>query len=84
MSPEDKKHLQRIKTFEVREDVPSDLRVAIQTFIQQAVIVGENDLDYMPPEYMENLIKSFAKYPEYSIFLLDMIEILERNDLLDK
>ena len=33
----------------------------------------EYELDYMPSEYMASLLESFAKYPEYSIILLDMI-----------
>ena len=40
MSPEEREQLLRMKTLKVREDIPDDLRVAIQSFIQQAVIVG--------------------------------------------
>jgi len=31
---------------------------------------------------MENLIKAFAKYPEYNSFTLDVIETLKRNDIM--
>ena len=83
MSPEDKKHLQRMKTLKVREDIPKDLGVAIKTFMQQAIIIGEYELDHMPMEYMENLLVSFAKYPEYATTFMDMIEILERNEIIE-
>ena len=83
MSPEDKKHLQRMKTLKVREDIPKDLGVAIETFMQQAVIIGEYELDHMPMEYMENLLVSFAKYPEYATTFMDMIEILEKNEIIE-
>ena len=83
MSPEDKKHLQRMKTLKVREDIPKDLGVAIEAFMQQAVIIGDYELDHMPMEYMENLLKSFAKYPEYATTFMDMIEILERNEIIE-
>ena len=83
MSPEDKKHLQRMKTLKVREDIPKDLGVAIEAFIQQAVIIGDYELDHMPMEYMENLLKSFAKYPEYCETFMDMVKILEENELVE-
>ena len=83
MSPEDKKHLQRMKTLKVREDIPKDLGVAIEAFIQQAVIIGDYELDHMPMEYMENLLKSFAKYPEYATTFMDMVEILKRNEIIE-
>ena len=83
MLPEDKKSLQRMKTLKVREDIPKDLGVAIEAFMQQAVIIGEYELDHMPMEYMENLLKSFAKYPEYATTFMDMVEILERNEIIE-
>ena len=83
MSPEDKKHLQRMKTLAVRDNIPYDLRIAIESFMKQAVIIGENDLDYMPVEYMENLLKTFEKYPEYATTFMDMVEILERNEIIE-
>ena len=53
MSPEEKEQLELFKNFTVREGTPKDLTKAIQTFIQQAIIIGEYELDAMPPEYME-------------------------------
>jgi len=82
MLPEDKKHLQRMKTLKVREDIPKDLGVAIEAFMQQAIIIGEYELDHMPMEYMENLLKAFAKYPEYCETFMDMVEILERDNII--
>ena len=83
MLPEDKKSLQRMKTLKVREDIPKDLGVAIEAFMQQAIIIGEYELDHMPVEYMENLLKTFAKYPEYATTFMDMIEILEKNEIIE-
>ena len=83
MLSEDKKSLERIKTLKVREDIPKDLGVAIEAFMQQAVIIGEYELDHMPMEYMENLLKAFAKYPEYCETFMDMVEILERDNIIE-
>ena len=45
MLTEDKKKLKHFKKIKVRPGTPKDLSEAIETFIQQAVIVGEYDLD---------------------------------------
>ena len=82
MSPEQKAELERMKMFKVTEGTPEDLTKAIQPFIQQAIIIGEHELDAMPPEYMENLLDVMAKYPEYNKVTLDLIKILKSNDII--
>jgi hypothetical protein len=84
MLPEDlKRDIQRIKNLKVIDGVPKDLKVAIQTFIEQAVIIGEYELETMPPEYLNNLLKVMSKYPEYNILLSQLIEILNKNELIE-
>ena len=83
MSPDQKQDLERMKNLKVREDIPEDLRIAIKSFIEQAVIVGEYELDHMPMEYMENLLKTVAKYPEHSLLLMELIKILKENEIID-
>jgi len=83
MSPEQKEDLKRVKNFKIRKDIPDDLRIAIKSFLNQAVIVGEYELDHMPSEYMENLLRTLAKYPEHSVLLMDLISILRKNEIID-
>ena len=83
MLPKEKEQLKRMKTLHVRDDIPKDLSIAIETFIKQAIIIGEYELDYMPSEYMESLLKTFAKYPEYCETFMDMVKILEENELIE-
>ena len=59
---------------EPREDLPEDLKVAIKTFMEQAVIMEEYNTDYINGEYMANLINAFSKYPEYSLFTYDLVK----------
>ena len=82
MLTEDKKKLKHFIKIKVRPGTPKDLSEAIETFIQQAVIVGEYDLDSMPPEYMENLLRVMSKYPEYNNVTLELIEILKSGDII--
>ena len=85
MSPEEiKKDLLRMKGLKVNPNTPKDLAIAIQTFIEQAVIVGEYDLDTMPSEYVNNLLKAFSKYPQYKDLMDDLINILNRYDAIDR
>ena len=61
---------------EPREDLPEDLKIAIRTFMEQAVIMEEYDTDYINGEYMVNLIESFSKYPEYSLFTYELVKTI--------
>ena len=66
--------LKKFKTYKVRTDIPEDLQIAIQTFIEATVMVGENNLDHMPGEYLANLMMALDKYPEYSDTLVEIIK----------
>tara|TARA_B100002019_G_scaffold225569_1_gene198583 strand:- start:46 stop:294 length:249 start_codon:yes stop_codon:yes gene_type:complete len=72
----DKVHdeLKRFKKFKVRDDIPKDLQVAVQTFVAATVMVGENNLDSMPGEYLANLMEVMDKYPEYHGVLKSIVE----------
>ena len=83
MSPEDRERLKHFKKIGVKDYVPEDLARAIETFLQQAIIIGEYELDAMPPEYMENLLEVMSKYPEYNKVTLDLIEILKKGDIIE-
>ena len=83
MSPEDREKLKHFKTIGVQEHVTEDLAAAINTFLAQAIIIGEYELDAMPPEYMENLLKVMSKYPEYNKVTLDLIEILKKGGIIE-
>ena len=79
-----RKDLTRMKGLKINPNTPEDLAVAIKTFIQQAVIVGEYNLDTMPGEYVEKLITAFSKYPQYKDLMDDLINILNRYDAIDR
>ena len=83
MSPQDREKLKHFKTIGVQEHVPEDLAAAINTFLAQAIIIGEYELDAMPPEYMENLLKVMSKYPEYNKVTLDLMEILKKGGIIE-
>jgi hypothetical protein len=83
MSKKVNRDLLRFKNIKILDGkVPEDLRKAVEAFLEQAVIIGEYDLDFMPEEYLENLLIVMAKYPEYNKLLMDLIRILNRDDIM--
>lgn len=83
MSKKVNKDLLKFKNMKILDGkVPEDLRKAVEAFLEQAVIIGEYDLDFMPEEYLENLLIVMAKYPEYNKLLMDLIRILNRDDIM--
>lgn len=67
------KNLVRFKRYKVRTDIPKDLQIAIQTFVEATIMVGEQNLDHMPGEYLANLMLTLMKYPEYKDVLTEII-----------
>ena len=68
--------IDRVKNKEVVKGLPKDLESAIQTFINQAIIVYNEDLDFMPHEYVVNLLTTLNKYPEHRPLLFDLLKIM--------
>ena len=64
-----------------RPDLPKDLQIAIETFMEQVVIMEEYNTDFINGEYMANLINTFSKYPEYSLFTYELVETLLKKNL---
>ena len=79
MTEEQRQQLIRLKTMKASDRVPMDLQLAINTFIEQARIIGEYELDSMPPEYVNNLIDALTKYPEFDFLTKELLEILNKE-----
>ena len=79
MNSEQLEELKRMKTLKSSPRLPMDLQTAVNTFIKQATIIGEYELDSMPPEYVNNLIDVLTKYPEYDFLTKELLEILENE-----
>ena len=56
--------------------MPEDIKIAIESFIASTIMVEENDLDYVPNEYVINLLETIKKHKEYNSLYLELIEIL--------
>ena len=76
MDTSSKEYLEHIKKLEPQTWLPEDIQIAIESFIASAIMVEENDLDYVPSEYIINLLETIKKHKEYNSLYLELIEIL--------
>ena len=60
----------------LEEDMPHDLKVAIEAVVTQASIMEEYDLEEMPLEYAQNLIDMSEKYPEYEELVDNLVDAI--------
>tara|TARA_B100000902_G_scaffold364849_1_gene385179 strand:- start:550 stop:804 length:255 start_codon:yes stop_codon:yes gene_type:complete len=79
VTEEQKQELIKLKTMKASNRIPMDLQTAINTFIEQARIIGQYELDSMPPEYVNNLIDALTKYPQFDWLTKDLLQILENE-----
>ena len=64
----------------IKGEHPEEIMVAIDTFFHVGKMLMDNpELNTVPPEYVENLLKALAKYPRYNELTLDLIRIINRG-----
>jgi hypothetical protein len=61
----------------IEKDVPPNIRLAIETFIEGAKMMEEYKLDFMPTEYLANLLEALSTHPEHQEVLLELMDIIE-------
>ena len=61
----------------IEKDVPPNIRLAIETFIEGARMVDEYKLDFMPTEYLANLLEALSTHPEHQEILLELMAVIE-------
>ena len=61
----------------IEKDVPPNIRLAIETFIEGAKMMEEYKLDFMPTEYLANLLEALSTHPEHQKILLELMDIIE-------
>ena len=59
---------------------PDEIQNAIKSFLDFSLILTEYpDIQHIPPEVVENLLKTLSKYPEYNRLTLELIDILNQQ-----
>jgi|TARA_B100000287_G_scaffold30295_1_gene28462 hypothetical protein len=75
MTKEDKV-MERLKKgdFEVKSHFPEEVQVAVQSFLHASKMMVDEELDYLPGEYLVKLLKTLEKYPEYNNITMDLVK----------
>ena len=66
--------------FEVQEHFPKDIQIAVQSFLEASKMMVEEKLDYLPGEYLANLLEILQKYPEYNNITMDLVKSILKKD----
>ena len=66
--------------FEVQEHFPKDIQIAVQSFLEASKMMVEEKLDYLPGQYLANLLETLQKYPEYNSITMDLVKSILKMD----
>ena len=65
----------------IQGDHPEEVMVALDTFFHAGKMLMDNpEIDSVPPEYVNNLLRALNKYPQYQPLLIDLIAILKKHE----
>ena len=64
----------------IQGEHPKEVLVAIDTFFHVGKMLMDNpEIETVPPEYLNNLLRALNKYPQYRELLIDLLAILKRH-----
>ena len=65
----------------IQGEHPKEVLVAMDTFFHVGKMLMDNpELQTVPPEYLNNLLKALNKYPQYRELLQDLLHILKKHE----
>ena len=68
--------------YTVQEHFPQEVKTAVEAFFKATEMMINEELDYVPSEYLGNLLKALAKYPEYNKITLDLLKSMKKGDVI--
>ena len=64
----------------IQGEHPKEVLVAIDTFFHVGKMLMDNpEIETVPPEYLNNLLRALNKYPQYRELLIDLLAILKKH-----
>jgi len=84
MDDKTKKVMDRVSKgdYKVQPHFPEEVKVAVESFFKATEMMLNEELDHVPAEYLGNLLKTLAKYPEYNKITLDLIKSMKEGDVI--
>ena len=82
MKSKEDRVMERLKKgdFEVKPHFPKEVQVAVQSFLSASKMMVDEELDYLPGEYLANLLETLQKYPEYNNVTMDLVRTILKED----
>ena len=59
---------------------PKEIQIAVKSFLEASKMMVEEKLDYLPGEYLANLLETLQKYPEYNNVTMDLVRTILKED----
>ena len=68
--------------YKVQEHFPQEVKTAVEAFFKATEMMINEELDYIPTEYLGNLLKVLSKYPEYNNITLSLLKSMKEGDVI--
>ena len=71
-------------TASIKGNHPEEIKVAIDSFFKAAkMLVDHPEIETIPPEYVNKLVGTLARYPQYNKLAMDLIQIIQQDEEYD-
>tara|TARA_B100001250_G_C19790680_1_gene786358 strand:- start:521 stop:775 length:255 start_codon:yes stop_codon:yes gene_type:complete len=68
--------------YKVQPHFPEEVKTAVTAFFKATEMMINEELEFLPSEYLGNLLKVLSKYPEYNSITLDLIKSMKEGDVI--
>ena len=66
--------------FEVQEHFPKEIQTVVKSFLEASKMMVEEKLEFLPGEYLANLLEVLQKYPEYNNITMNLVKSILKED----
>ena len=71
-------------TASIKGNHPQEVKVAIDSFFKAAkILVDHPEIETIPTEYVNKLLKSLSNYPQYHKLVMDLVMIINQGEEYD-
>jgi len=68
--------------YKVQEHFPEEVKRAVESFFKATEMMINEELEFVPTEYLTNLLLTLSKYPEYNKITLDLLKSVKKGDVI--
>ena len=64
----------------VQKHFPKEIRIAVESFLEASKMMVDEKLEFLPGEYLANLLEVLQKYPEYNNITMNLVKSILKED----